>query len=144
MKYAPVSIVLVLLLASVLFLAAPMGMGRPLYADARAPASIAGEVFLDMNGSGARDFGEAGVPDARIRLYNSRGELVASALSDADGYYTFRSLEIDAYTLQVMPPRGYIVLRNGSVTVMTGEVQSPELVSTGLRSGLLYIPLVIH
>ncbi|RME56505.1 MAG: hypothetical protein D6790_14585 [Caldilineae bacterium] len=130
------------LMLAALLLACLVSTAQPLAAEERAPASIHGEVFLDANISGAREPQEQGVALAVVLLYDSQAQFVGRTLTDREGYYTFQGLEMDRYTLRVVPPRGMIVLRNGLVTLHPGEVQGSQLVSTSMRYGL-YIPVVV-
>ncbi len=58
------------------------------------PGSIAGRVFLDVNGNGAQDSGEIPLQGWKVRLTGSR---VDSTLTDADGNYEFTLLGLGTY-----------------------------------------------
>ncbi|MDY7092235.1 MAG: SdrD B-like domain-containing protein [Acidobacteriota bacterium] len=46
-------------------------------------------VFADDDGNGVQDAGEAGIEGVTLLLLDSDGDLVASTVTDADGYYEF-------------------------------------------------------
>lgn len=143
MKRMPVRTILVPILICALVLATPLFTGATLRGEVRTTASISGEVFLDANHSGTRDRQEAGVEGAVTTLYAEDGRLLQTKISDSEGYYVFDSVGEGVYQVRVQPPAGYLVITNGSVTVRIGEVQAPELVSTGLGYAYgLYIPII--
>jgi hypothetical protein len=54
---------------------------------------IRGEVFTDTNGNGKLDAGETGMAGVTVRLVNAdNGVEVANTVTDANGFYVFRSL----------------------------------------------------
>ncbi|GEM_PF-3290230 len=83
---------------------------------------IAGTVFFDANNNGILDAGETGLAGWTIHL---GGDSVSSQLTDADGYYSFNSLNDGSYTVTVDQQGGWtlqtpaggsytVVLTNGS------------------------------
>ncbi|MEZ4714001.1 MAG: S8 family serine peptidase [Caldilineaceae bacterium] len=72
-----------------------------------AKGSLAGVVFVDLNGNGAREAGEAGIVGAIIRLEQVNGSVSQQTESDANGAYVFNALPFDAYTVSVSLPAGY-------------------------------------
>ncbi|WP_456431819.1 SdrD B-like domain-containing protein, partial [Nitratifractor sp.] len=50
---------------------------------------IGDTVWLDSNGNGAQDPGEAGVADVTVTLYDENGTVVATTRTDAEGHYQF-------------------------------------------------------
>ncbi|WP_458098530.1 SdrD B-like domain-containing protein [Roseomonas sp. WA12] len=71
-------------------------------------------VFLDSNGNGLRDAGEAGVAGTTVRLLDSSGALVTSTTTASDGTYNFGSLVPGTYQVEFVAPNG---------TVFTGQDQ---------------------
>ena len=56
-----------------------------------APVSIGNRLWYDADGDGIQDAGELPVVGATVRLYNSAGTLVGTAITDANGEYYFAS-----------------------------------------------------
>ncbi|MEO6061155.1 MAG: SdrD B-like domain-containing protein [Thermoflexales bacterium] len=74
------------------------------------PATLAGEVYLDIDGSGSRQQNEPGLPGVLIGLTGAddRGASVSRASqTNGAGAYTFGSLRPGAYTLAEIQPAGY-------------------------------------
>ncbi len=73
-------------------------------------ATLGNNIFLDGNGNGLADFGEFGMSDVTIELYDAESnEMLESQVTDADGSYLFDYLQRDEYYLKVIPPTDYIV-----------------------------------
>ena len=74
-------------------------------------AALGDRVWLDTNGNGQQDSGEAGVPGVLVRLYNAAGELVDGPVTtDANGEYLFTNLRPGTYSVQfdkTTLPAGY-------------------------------------
>lgn len=56
-------------------------------------------VWHDLNGDGLQSFGEPGIPDIEVRLYNRLGFLVERTRTDGDGYYSFEEVYPGDYYL---------------------------------------------
>ena len=50
---------------------------------------ISGFVFNDLNNNGLLDAGESGIANIPLELRNASGVAIATAVSDATGYYRF-------------------------------------------------------
>ena len=61
--------------------------------------SIGNRVFADANSNGIQDNGESGIPAVTVQLKNSGGTVVATATTDANGYYRFDNLLVGSYTV---------------------------------------------
>jgi protocatechuate 3,4-dioxygenase beta subunit len=72
------------------------------------PASIAGIVFVDNNGSGAYQSGDPLVPNVTVDLLNAAGTQVAQTTTNANGAYSFTGLVPGTYSVQDVQPAGYI------------------------------------
>jgi len=66
---------------------------------------ISGTVYVDTNGNGAQDGGEAGSAGATVTL--SGASLPKEATTDASGNYSFPNLQAGNYTLTLSVPSGY-------------------------------------
>lgn len=65
------------------------------------PSSVGDRVWLDTNLDGAQDTGELGIAGATVSLLNESGSPVATATTDADGYYLFEGQAAGNYTIAV-------------------------------------------
>ena len=61
------------------------------------PASVGDFVWIDENSNGQQDFGEMGVSDVTVYLYDGDGNLIATDTTDANGEYGFTGLDIGDY-----------------------------------------------
>ena len=80
--------------------------------------SLSGNVYLDANANGVRDAGsDAAIAGATVRLLDAvTGVLVATAVTDANGAYSFANLDpLRVYTLEQPLPASPAGLRNGPV-----------------------------
>jgi len=65
------------------------------------PVSIGDYLWLDTNGNGVQDKGEAPVPGATVKLLDADGNVVATTKTDKNGYYSFTGLVPNTkYTVQ--------------------------------------------
>jgi hypothetical protein len=73
---------------------------------------ISGVVFNDLNGNGVRDPGEPGLVGVTVNLVDDNGNVVASAMTDANGDYSFTDQTgipgTGNFTLSVVLPDGFI------------------------------------
>ena len=65
------------------------------------PGVIGDLLWLDLNANGAFDVGEQGIPYVTIALY-AGANLVATNVTDSDGYYTFGNLTNGTYRVNVL------------------------------------------
>ena len=63
--------------------------------------SVGDRVWLDSNGNGAQDAGEAGINGATVELLDGANNVVASTTTSGDGNYTFNNLAPGSYTVRV-------------------------------------------
>jgi hypothetical protein len=78
-----------------------------LFGNRAVPGSIAGTKFVDANGNGARDSGEAGQSGVTIQLRNNGTSTVLPATTDASGNFSFLGLPPGTYTLSEVVPAGF-------------------------------------
>ncbi|MBP0492577.1 SdrD B-like domain-containing protein [Pararoseomonas indoligenes] len=64
--------------------------------------------FLDANGNGVRDAGEAGITGATVQLLNSAGTAVATTTTDSNGTYSFTGVTPGTYQVQFTAPNGAV------------------------------------
>lgn len=72
------------------------------------PAEISGYVYFDRNSNDRRDHGEPPIAGTRIDLVDSNGRQVATATTDASGFYRFTFLPAGQYTLRQTQPDRYL------------------------------------
>jgi hypothetical protein len=73
---------------------------------------LGNRVWHDTNADGQWQAGEPGLPDVPVRLYQSDGAgggltLIASTVSDADGFYRFSAVTPGDYVIEFETPAGY-------------------------------------
>ncbi len=67
------------------------------------PTAIGNRVWLDENGDGIQDAGEAGIANISVQLWNSdHTTLLAATVTDADGNYVFKGIPAGAYQVDVL------------------------------------------
>jgi hypothetical protein len=68
------------------------------------PLQVLGDrVWLDEDGDGWQDAGEAGIANATVQLYASNGTtLLATTTTDSEGGYLFRNLAAGTYVVKVL------------------------------------------
>ena len=84
--------------------------------------SVGDYVWLDVNRNGVQDQGEAPVPGVTVNLYDEWGGLAATAVTDANGFYSFTDLWAGAtYVVEFVKPMG-----TSFTTVDTGLLDSAD------------------
>ena len=64
------------------------------------PYLLGDTIWLDTNGNGTQDPGEAGIPDVLVLLIDANGQPAGSTFTDAQGNYSFQ-VENGLYTVKV-------------------------------------------
>ena len=94
---------------------------------------IAGVVYDDLNGDGARQASESGLAGASVSLYTAGPDgvfrtvddvLVATASSDVEGLYRFANQPVNAYALRLLTPAGYNPTTSAEVMVNLAQFSS--------------------
>lgn len=73
-------------------------------------SSLTGQVYIDLNRNGVFDDGETGIEGASIGLTGTDdlgNQVVLTAVTDANGNYTFAGLRAGTYTITESQPVGY-------------------------------------
>ena len=71
------------------------------------PGSIGNFVWDDLNANGIQDFGEPGIPNVLVILFNSVGTQISSKVTNLDGFYLFPNLDPGTYMVKFSKPFGY-------------------------------------
>lgn len=79
------------------FISTPLPTDTP----AVGPGSIGNRVWLDANGDGVQDAGEAGIGGVRLLLHNSSGVLLGSVFTNVDGGYLLTNMPAGSHVLRV-------------------------------------------
>jgi uncharacterized repeat protein (TIGR01451 family) len=90
-----------------------------------AAAELTGTVFIDNNQDGIFDTGDTGIAGATVELLSGT-HVVASAVTDASGQYTFTSAVPGSYSVSVVAQKGYV-----------GDTPSPVAVTLGGAKAVL-------
>ncbi len=64
--------------------------------------TIGNVVWLDENGDGVQDAGEAGIPNVVIELRDANNAVVATTITDTNGGYIFKGVTAGTYTVSVL------------------------------------------
>lgn len=94
-------------------------------------ASIGDFVWLDSNQNGIQDNTEYGVAGISVTLNDSTGNVLASTLTDATGYYLFTGLPADYYSVTFALPVDYVFTAQGSGSTNDSDAD-PENGNSGV------------
>jgi len=88
-------------------------------------AAVNGTKWLDLNGDGQFNQGEEGLEGVTIRLLDSNGDIIATAVAADDGSYAFDGLKAGQYTVEEIVPEGYTATSAVSVSydLAPGEIE---------------------
>ena len=122
---------------------------RNMDAGAFLPAQLGDRVWNDINENGEQDDGEPGVSGISVNLFSQSGQLLASTVTDAQGFYYFNGLRQRLYYLQFSLLNGFIfTLQNASGSTMTDsdvdETGTTPLISLAHGTVLLDIDAGMH
>lgn len=87
-------------------------------------AAIGDFVWLDWDQNDVQDNGEPGIKDVTVILFDANGEEVARTTTGNTGHYLFDELVPGDYSLQFIPPAGYVVVkpRVGISTALDSDI----------------------
>ena len=71
-------------------------------------AELAGHVFADLNDNCEFDDSEMGIVGVAIELQDETGSVIASTMTDANGYYSFSGLAAGIYSVSEIQPEGWL------------------------------------
>ncbi len=101
--------------------------------------SISGQVWHDVDGDGIQETGDNGFFEAFVLLYDSNGNLISRALTDASGNYSFTGLPAGEYTVSFANPDTgvYNSMSPSNVDGSTEETDSDATANLDNSTGLL-------
>lgn len=100
--------------------------GSPITPPAADPV-LGDLVWLDRNGNGTRDAGESGLSGVRLELRSHSGVVLATTVTDSNGYYSFSISSPGSYTVAVV----------GGLAAGLVEVSDPDDTIDGLASATI-------
>ncbi len=119
-----------------------------------APGSLSGHVWLDQNGDGVQQAGDANQAGITVQLLDGTGTAIAGkvATTDANGAYSFAGLTPGSYEVKVTAPAGDAFSQPGtnanpaidSIVDGTGQTAATAVVSgtdTPNQNGAFYVPV---
>jgi len=116
---------------------------------------ISGNVWFDVDNSQSIDSGESFAGSVQVDLLDFNGNVIATVMTDSNGYYSFANLLPGEYQVRIVLPAGYsqtfdndgagdhtisnIILGDGESlgNQNFGYIPPPELAATGVSSGNL-------
>jgi uncharacterized repeat protein (TIGR01451 family) len=96
------------------------------------PASVSGSLWLDKNADGKADPDEPMLAGVTVQLIDAHGHIVATAVTDAAGHYSFTNIAPGTYTISVV--RSTLPPAAGKVTYDPDSVMNGQSTIT-LKSG---------
>lgn len=101
--------------------------------------SVGDYVWFDNNRNGQQDAAEPAVPSVTVNLYDNSGKLVATTLTDANGFYSFTDLTAATdYTITFVKPDGttFTLAQTGArESDSNADVETGEYAFTSPASG---------
>ncbi len=70
--------------------------------------SLGNRVWNDANNDGTLNAGEVGLGNVTVRLISSTNTVLATTTSDSMGFYQFTGLAAGTYSVEIVPPSGYL------------------------------------
>jgi len=92
-----------------------------------AAAAVGDRVWLDTDGNGIQNKGETGIAGIEIQLTDVNGALIASVMSDAQGFYLFEGLPPGTYQLQCALPNGYVYTHSSSQGFLENRYDNSDI-----------------
>ena len=125
----------------------PPGGSDVLYADfvfdGGTPATIGDTIYLDVNGNGAQDPGEPGIPGVTVNLIDGGGNIIATAVTDGNGNYQFTGVPDGTYSVQVTDVSNVLLgLNESDDPDATLDEQTTVVVSGGVVTSIGGVPCV--
>jgi len=96
--------------------------------------TIGNNVWYDTDNNGSQNNGEPGLSDVTVTLWNAAGTgIIASTLTDADGFYLFTDVIPSSYRIEFsLPPGANFTSNNGGITASNN---SDAITASGINFG---------
>jgi len=104
-------------------------------------ADLSGQVYIDTNGNSVRDAGERGIPNVTVTaigIATGTGQpVMQTALTNANGLYTFVALQLGTYTIRQSQPIDFNNNTSiaGTALGIPGFNEVNEVVLAGIAAG---------
>ncbi len=101
------------------------------------PGAISGYVYADRNGDGVRDSADGSLGNVTVQLVDSTGAVIASAVTNATGAYSFPNVAAGTYRVREVQPTGFTDATEtpGTGTATAGSVSAPDEITVVLANG---------
>jgi protocatechuate 3,4-dioxygenase beta subunit len=114
-----------------------MSVDAGIYFVAPTTATVGNFVWYDTDKDGVQDAGEQGISGVVVTLYNSLNQVVASMLTDANGFYLFTDVTPGTYTVGFTLKPGLVFSPNNN-TIDNPSNSDANLV-TGITSSFIVL-----
>jgi protocatechuate 3,4-dioxygenase beta subunit len=105
------------------------------YSSIKLTQSIGDRVWLDSNGNGVQDTGEAGLAGITVELKSTAGAVLQTAVTDANGNYGF-DVAVGNYTVGIVAPTGYVATVKDSGS---NDQTDSDIDATTLTTGTIVV-----
>jgi hypothetical protein len=99
----------------------PMG-SEPVVVLTTCTSAIGDFVWNDLNHNGIQDAGEPGIPNVTVQLLDSGNHVIATTITDANGFYHFNGLCGGNYVVQI-PSQSALIGYTSTLTLQGGNTQ---------------------
>jgi hypothetical protein len=104
--------------------------------------NYSGEVYVDTNRNGIREFSEEGIEGVTVTLETLDGEIIQQTETGMDGEYLFTHIpDQGEFRVRIWPINGHQITVNGNFIISTHDPQGLISRSTGLFRGI-YLPMI--
>lgn len=114
-----------------------MSVDAGIYFVQPSTAKVGNFVWYDLNKDGIQNVGETGISGVTVTLYNLSGDIIATTITDADGFYCFTDVVPGTYSVGFSTPPGLTISpNNGAISNPSNSDANPL---TGLTSTFVVV-----
>ncbi|PHI17998.1 hypothetical protein CEQ90_20235, partial [Lewinellaceae bacterium SD302] len=100
-----------------------------------APASLGDYVWEDTNGDGINNEpATAGIPNVTVELKDENGDVIATTMTNANGFYSFTDLIPGTYSVNFVLPADYVYTTEGAIG--SNETNDSDAAASGPMAGM--------